>query len=124
LRLSLPSLSVVRGWHAPAGRRPVEPRPLAQARQIGPAAPVGAERLGPGRRAGIKTTRTASSRIAGQTGSQPDPTPVATPTHGSTAEALPTSSLPYRREAGANHQSRQPPGAQEHRGQRRGAGPV
>src|SRR5579859_4648290 len=43
LRLSLPSLFLwLKGWHAPAGRRSVKPRPLAQARQIGPAAPVGA----------------------------------------------------------------------------------
>jgi hypothetical protein len=38
---------VVEGWHAPAGRRTREPRPLAQARQIGPAAPVGARNWDP-----------------------------------------------------------------------------
>jgi hypothetical protein len=32
----------LKGWHAPAGRRTCEPRPLIQARQIRPAAPVGA----------------------------------------------------------------------------------
>ena len=34
--------SVVEGWHAPAGRRACEPRPLAQDGQIGTAPPVGA----------------------------------------------------------------------------------
>jgi hypothetical protein len=62
--------SVVKGWHAPAGRRSVKPRPLAQARQIGPAAPAGA-RIGPVRRASLKTTPTASGQMAGYTGSRP-----------------------------------------------------
>ena len=35
--------SVVEGWHAPAGRRACEPRPLAQDGQIGTAPPVGAK---------------------------------------------------------------------------------
>jgi hypothetical protein len=43
------------GWHAPAGRRTREPRPLAQAGQIAPAAPVGAG-LGPGRQIVSRTT--------------------------------------------------------------------
>src|SRR6266853_2499221 len=38
---------VVEGWHAPAGRRTREPRPLAQAGQIRPAAPVGARNWDP-----------------------------------------------------------------------------
>src|SRR5712692_1879251 len=42
----MPSLSLVEGWHGPAGRRTCEPRPLAQARQIRPAAPVGARKPG------------------------------------------------------------------------------
>src|SRR5258707_6108063 len=37
------------GWHAPAGRRTCDPRPLAQDGQIRPAAPVGAWNLGPDR---------------------------------------------------------------------------
>src|SRR5689334_3513043 len=57
----------------------------------------GCQRLGPGRQAGIKTTRTASRGKAGQTGSQPDHTPAPTQNRGSTAEALSTSSLPYPR---------------------------
>ena len=38
---------VVEGWHVPAGRRTREPRPLAQAGQIRPAAPVGARNWDP-----------------------------------------------------------------------------
>src|SRR5258707_3794192 len=37
------------GWHAPAGRRTCDPRPLAQDGQIRPAAPVGGWNLGPDR---------------------------------------------------------------------------
>ena len=61
LRWSLSSLSQVEGWHAPAGRRTREPRPLAQARQIRPAAPVGAVTWGPADRSSRKTARTASA---------------------------------------------------------------
>ena len=49
-----------------------ESRPLAQARQIGPAAPVGAKTR-PSRRAGVKTTHKASGRITGQTRAWPRP---------------------------------------------------
>ena len=38
---------MVEGWHAPAGRRTREPRPLAQARQIRPAAPAGTRNWDP-----------------------------------------------------------------------------
>src|SRR6266480_3144091 len=65
-----------------------EPRPLAQARQIGPAALVGAETTGTRPTGRCQDNLAASSRIAGQTGSQPDPTSVATQNHGSNAEAL------------------------------------
>src|ERR1700754_1249862 len=34
----------LKGWHAPAGRRACEPRPLAQDGQIGTAPPVGANK--------------------------------------------------------------------------------
>ncbi len=77
-----------------------EPRPLAQARQIGPAAPVGA-------RNGTRPTGRSQDNpyglrpIAGQTGSQPDLTPAATQNHGSRAEALSTSSLPIGLALGA-----------------------
>src|SRR5438132_2589024 len=41
---------MVEGWHAPAGRRTCEPRPLVHVGQIRPATPVGAGQiLGPGR---------------------------------------------------------------------------
>src|SRR5437773_5570144 len=101
LRWSLSSLSEVEGWHAPAGRRTWEPRPLAQARQIRPAAPVGA------RRWARPTSRSQDSpsgvgRFGGQAGTQaPDPTPTPGQNHAGTAgsgeagpEALSTSSLP------------------------------
>ncbi len=77
-----------------------EPRPLAQARQIGPAAPVGA-------RNGTRPTGRSQDNpyglrpIAGQTGSHPDLTPAATQNHGSRAEALSTSSLPIGLALGA-----------------------
>src|SRR5713101_6990462 len=87
LRWSQPSLSVVEGWHAPAGRRTCEPRPLAQARQIGPAAPVGAiKNLGPGRQIVSRTARDGVSRFGGQAGTQAtDPTPVPPQNQGSRA---------------------------------------
>src|SRR6266581_4524074 len=72
----MPSLSEVEGWHAPAGHRTREPRPLAQARQIRPAAPVGA------RNWARPTDRSQDSpsgigRFGGQAGTQAsDPTPV------------------------------------------------
>src|SRR6266568_5439349 len=46
------------GWHAPAGRRTCEPRPLVQDGQIRPAAPAGA----------IKTWARPADRCAGQPG--------------------------------------------------------
>ncbi len=64
------------GWHAPAGRRTCEPRPLIQARQIRPAAPVGARNLGPGRQIVSQDSPSGVSRIGGQAGTQAsDPTP-------------------------------------------------
>src|SRR6478609_5430733 len=66
----------LKGWHAPAGRRACEPRPLAQDGQIGTAPPVGARNLGPGRRIVSRTAREGVSRFGGQAGTQaPDPTP-------------------------------------------------
>src|SRR5436190_19610646 len=47
-------------WHAPAGRRTCEPRPLAQDTQIRPAPPVGATKTwDPAGRSFRRTTRTA-----------------------------------------------------------------
>src|SRR6516165_2984626 len=54
---------------------PVKPRPLTQARQIRPAAPVGALKRGPADRSFRRTARAGVSRIAGQAGPVPDPTP-------------------------------------------------
>src|SRR5579859_6093105 len=90
LRLSLPSLFLwLRGWHAPAGRRSVNPgllprpgRSDRQRRWVPKATrtrPAGRYQDNP---------HTASGRTTGQTGSQPDPTPVPTQNHGSRAEAL------------------------------------
>src|SRR5579863_9139754 len=43
----MPSLFLwLKRWHAPAGHRTCDPRPLVQARQIRPAAPVGARNPG------------------------------------------------------------------------------
>src|ERR1700722_19110839 len=66
----------LKGWHAPAGRRTCEPRPLAQDGQIRPARRWVPENLGPGRRIVSRTTRKGVSRFGGQAGTQaPDPTP-------------------------------------------------
>ena len=73
LRWSLPSLSQVEGWHAPAGRRIREPRPLAQAGQIRPAPPVGARRPGPRPTDRFARQPAGVSRFAGQAGTQARP---------------------------------------------------
>jgi hypothetical protein len=67
----------------------LEPRPLAQARQIRPAAPVGAKGTwGPADRSFRKTT-SGVSRIAGQAGTQAtDPTPHQTKAREAGPEAL------------------------------------
>src|SRR6516164_9596791 len=64
---------------------PVKPRPLTQARQIRPAAPVGALKRGPADRSFRRTARAGVSRIAGQAGPVPDPTPEPGQTLGSRA---------------------------------------
>src|SRR5512142_192576 len=56
----IPFLWLRDGTH-PLAARTCEPRPLAQARQIRPAAPVGARNLGPGRQVDLKTARAASA---------------------------------------------------------------
>src|ERR1022692_3014608 len=76
----------LKGWHAPAGRRTCEPRPLAQDGQIRPAAPVGAVNLGPGRQIVSQDCPYGVSRIGGQAGPQaPDTTPVTSQNRGSRA---------------------------------------
>src|SRR5215467_7966739 len=82
------SLSVVEGWHAPAGRPDLEPRPLTQARQIRPAAPVGAKNLGPGRQIVSQDSPDGVSRLGGQAGTQ---APTRRPHHRETTEAGPGS---------------------------------
>jgi hypothetical protein len=58
-----------KGWHAPAGRRSREARPLARpGRSAGKAG--GCPNLGPGRRIVIKAAKSGVSRFAGQAGSQ------------------------------------------------------
>jgi hypothetical protein len=71
---SRPFLRLRDGTH-PLAVGPVKPWPLIQARQIRPAAPVGARNWDPADRSFRKTTRGGVSRIGGQAGTQaPDPT--------------------------------------------------
>src|SRR6516162_11538781 len=79
----------VEGWHAPAGRRTREPRPLAQARQIRPAAPVDA-RTGTRPTGRCKDNPSGVGRIGGQAGSQ---APTLRPSHRETTKARPVSEL-------------------------------
>ena len=68
---------------------PVNPRPLAQVRQIRPAAPAGAVNLGPGRQMVSQDSPDGVSRIGGQAGTQaPDPTPVSSQNREAGPEAL------------------------------------
>src|SRR5215510_6066296 len=80
------------GTH-PLAARTCEPRPLTQARQIRPAAPVGALKRGPADRSFRRTARAGVSRIAGQAGPVPDPTPQPGQTLGSRAGST-THTLP------------------------------
>jgi len=80
-------LSQVEGWHAPAGRRTCEPRPLAQdgADQAGTAGGC-RKTCGPAGRSIARQPRGGVSRIGGQAGTQaPDPTPVPGQDRGSRA---------------------------------------
>jgi len=60
----------LKGWHAPAGRRTCEPRPLVQDGQIGPARRWVPEKLGPAGRSFRRTARCGVSRLGGQAGTQ------------------------------------------------------
>src|SRR5215467_4891202 len=89
LRWSLSSLSQTEGLRDgthPLAARTCEPWPLTQVRQIRPAAPVGALRLGPGRQLVRRTTRIASA----DSEVRPDPGPTLRPHHRQTAEAGPS----------------------------------
>src|SRR6266487_1851810 len=86
------------GWHAPAGRRTCEPRPLVQDGQIRPAVPVGAIKTwDPADRSFRRTTRAASAESEVRPGPR---LPTLRPHHLKTGEAgpeaLPTLSLPGR----------------------------
>src|SRR5216683_7391225 len=72
---------VVKGWHAPAGRRTREPRPLAQAGQIRPAAPVGARNWDPAGKpvAGQPQRRRPDRRSGRVPGSDVTPVPPQNP---------------------------------------------
>src|SRR5712692_9220045 len=64
----------LKGWHAPAGRRTCEPRPLAQDGQIRPAPPVGARKPGaPADRSFRRTARAASADSEVRPGPGPRP---------------------------------------------------
>src|SRR6266487_4097972 len=87
------------GWHAPAGRRTCEPRPLVQDGQIRPAVPVGAIKTwDPADRSFRRTTRAASAESEVRPGPR---LPTLRPHHLKTGEAgpeaLPTLSLPTLR---------------------------
>ena len=87
----------LKGWHAPAGRRTCEPRPLAQDGQIGTAPPVGAITWDPAGEslAGQPDRASADSEV--RPGPRP---PTLRPHHHKTTqagpEALSPSSLPNR----------------------------
>src|SRR6266487_5753559 len=89
------------GTH-PLAVGPVTPWPLAQARQIRPAAPVGATKPGARPTGRSQDNPSGIGRIGGQAGTQaPDATPAPPQNHASRAgsgeagpEALSTSSLP------------------------------
>ena len=97
----MPSLFLwLKGWHAPAGRRTCEPRPLAKDGQIRPARRWVPQEPGPGRRTARRTARKGRQPIrrSGRT-QAPDPTPEPPQNRASRAgpEALSTSSLPIIR---------------------------
>src|SRR6266699_90812 len=89
----------LKGWHAPAGRRIREPRPLPRPGGSDRAAPVGARNLGPGRQIVSQDSPSGVSRFGGHAGPQ---APTRRAHHAKTAEAgaepegLPTSPLPNR----------------------------
>src|SRR6266849_6100004 len=80
----------LKGWHAPAGRRTCDPRPLVQDGQIRPAVPVGATKTwDPAGQIVSRTARGGVSRFGGQAGTQaPDPTPAPPQNRGSRAGSL------------------------------------
>ena len=76
----------LKGWHAPAGRRPGNPGLLPRTGRSGRHRRWVPEKLGPGRQIVSKTTRCGVSRFGGQAGTQvPDATPPPTQNRGSRA---------------------------------------
>src|SRR5439155_16915971 len=96
-----PFLRLRDGTH-PLAVGPVKPWPLIQARQIRPAAPVGATKAwAPAGRSIRRTDPNGVSRLGGQAGTQaPDPTPPPSQSRGRSAGST-THTLPaeYEREA-------------------------
>src|SRR3974390_1754114 len=91
LRWSLSSLSHAEGLRDgthPLAARTCEPWPLIQARQIRPAAPVGALKLGARPTARSQDNPNGVGRFGGQTGPRPDTTPASPQNIGSRAGAL------------------------------------
>ena len=88
----------LKGWHAPAGRRTCEPRPLARPGRSHRQRRWVPQKPGPGRQIVSKDNPSGVSRIGGQAGTQ---APTLRPHHHKTGEAgpeaLPTSSLPIIR---------------------------
>src|SRR6266700_1699981 len=79
----------LKGWHAPAGRRIREPRPLPRPGGSDRAAPVGARNLGPGRQIVSQDSPSGVSRFGGQAGTQAsDATPPPGKTGGSRAGSI------------------------------------
>src|SRR5713101_6123488 len=88
----------LKGWHAPAGRRTCEPRPLVQDGQIKWVPPVGARKLGPGRQIDLRTARAASADSEVRPGPRPQTLrPYQAKTTEAGPEAQSTSSLPSMR---------------------------
>jgi hypothetical protein len=76
----------LKGWHAPAGRRPGNPGLLSRTGRSGRHRRWVPEKLGPGRQIVSKTTRCGVSRFGGQAGTQvSDATPPPTQNRGSRA---------------------------------------
>src|ERR1700749_5339812 len=90
----------LKGWHAPAGRRTCEPRPLAQDGQIRPARRWVPEKPGPGRRIVSRDTpegASADSEVRPDPGARPYARTTAKPGKpgrtGSTIHILPADSV-------------------------------
>src|SRR5436305_12791958 len=88
----------LKGWHAPAGRRTCEPRPLVQDGQIRPAPPVGARKPGarPTNRFAGQPERRQPTRRSGRDPGPPTLRPRQVTVGEAAPEARSTLSLPTR----------------------------